>query len=1303
MKLTNGLNLDAVPSATQTGDLRYAENVVLDNTFRFPMNEAGMLSCDIDLSTVVGVINYDKGIIIFCKNLYNEVLTPCIKVIDTNFKTEPFERLVNTIIIPQITFSVNEPIRGTTSYNQNGDLIIIFGCGVDGSWDDKIINIKDYVYINSIYTLNNVDYYQIDLNPTISFPKIGSSIIKGSLLAGSYQIAVSYKIGNEYTNYSLLSLPNYIYDGVMTYDGNDGSSPNTITTNGILYTFDNLDLNYIFFRIGIIYNNGTSFKVYTSKDISTNINNYKLSNTNILSVGSLDETLIKSIFYSNSESFNVMNNRLYRANIKSNVINQFDTIAKNIANNLSLKLVTTNLNFTTPANTDYINSKDIYSKQFIKFQSNEVYALYFTIGDKKGNVIGSYPINTNNLSGGLTKVSSTVTAITCKVTSDNAYLNHIFTLNKIVSVDTTISYTETTYSIMSNNSVVITVRNLTAIVLANTSYVYKLISSPESGGTYSRGSAKVVVNSITPSTDGTATILDYAYLIPDENSAVADDTHINYTINDIEVELPSNIIALLGSMYNNIGFWCIHRAERNNSNSKIYTQGLATAGSLQKTIEAGVVDELSKYWFCNPYVYWDDQQYSEYSYFNHGLLKTDKYPVRFYSFEDLFNRNSNFPTNTKIEVISRYYASYLQGIYKGGSYSTTRGSSIWVSYNTTIDEKKYIANSNISEQQLLEDNNIAIHNFYQESARELKLEDNSTNFTVAKNGVVNTDNAKRIFRCNVYNPTTDYYSNIYEETLILCTSINRIVDTIIIVKGDTFYSDFYLRFKRLVPNTPNSIAKLPVFDTSKLFDEPYLDTIKTEYNIRFLVESKYNIHARYWKGTYPKYDNPIKTSEQEGYNKVYHLQNNENLVTPVDIVNDLERKKASNKYNSRIVKSIISNSESNQLGFRKYLALDYYDMPYNRGAIRNIESTYKNMYIQQELGLAIASVKDVINYQEGTTYVGSGELFDRQPVEVIPTKYGFIGCESHFNCGINDKGFWTIDNVQGIISLVTDNDVKLISEGKNKNWFKEHLKGNNPFIGDGCFITYDIDTKRLILSIGQDYTLSYVPEIENWYSFHFYKYYYGLYTRNRTYFLVLRNTVLRLFKYDKSVSGEYSDLKHTQNNIINQMILSFYYNEEPGINKLWESIYWNTKCLINNFDIYDKSFTKLFVHNDTQCTDEMSIFLNDNFYDTSGGVYKEEMWIFNKLDDYVVNNHKPFLDGFVNFLVGDLDNNISHNKEWFDISKIMSTFVCVTLFFDNLYYSKDGKQKSVIDLGDTTYKPRLMLQDLYIKYKPDNR
>ena len=42
MQLNKGLNLDTLPENAQSGDFRFAANMTLDNTYRFPVNEHGI-------------------------------------------------------------------------------------------------------------------------------------------------------------------------------------------------------------------------------------------------------------------------------------------------------------------------------------------------------------------------------------------------------------------------------------------------------------------------------------------------------------------------------------------------------------------------------------------------------------------------------------------------------------------------------------------------------------------------------------------------------------------------------------------------------------------------------------------------------------------------------------------------------------------------------------------------------------------------------------------------------------------------------------------------------------------------------------------------------------------------------------------------------------------------------------------------------------------------------------------------------------------------------------------------------------
>jgi len=1078
MQLNKGLNLDGLPDTVDTGDYRYAENVVLDNTFKLPTNENGLKSLmqsniEINISDIAGTIYYDKGIIFFHKIGDDNYIS------QLNTNTETITKKIN--LKQNIIFDKHYPIRGTYTYNQNEHLVIIFSCGVDGLWEDKIIDIDAYT---DNYELTLAEIYNLDINPNIQFPNITNQSIAGSLLTGSYQIAVSYKIDNEYSNYSLLSLPFYVYGHNTDGDGkSDGLKPNVVSTEGIKYLFANLDTNYKYYKIAVIFNEGITFKVYTTSDILTTTNNYDITDLGVLEISTLNDVLINSIFYSNSETLTVMNNKLYRANLKGQNIEGFDTVAQQLAS-----LVSIDLKETVLVENDFTNIK---SKQFIKFQNDEVYALYLTLGDKKGNVIGSYPINsinilsdkisnyssfiTNNILveqeeiqnpytihkeyientptitktkitqdvihtlertyvypipitysfdenlGKVTVTASetyiedlliefnfkytndvneeaiyptTITLLANTLTVDIIYtleeipdyqsngrvdpiitnLNVSCTANVLLDKDIIVRFykdgllfrTENVLMLQDTNSLVTsfdlnyydiytiehnifdicnyTVSFLTPLILPSEVtivlnqgvppalvliYLYNIgeqthtfVDDTLNNPTYAinlvdpqAGVMKIwittpyvvdVVRNITLNVNNGADFiqiptilnstiseiiytnytnidiivshspidslnrirykytLDYpafedfiitntlknnttflqtlitnvskyqqiiysnyvakylnngGYLVINNNIVTtnipveypenienyytiykenngADGDIVKYTTNYIEITLPATAQDILGSHYNNVGFWCIHRALRTNTNSKIYCQGLITAQVLigynfklsDNYSEGGIdyeyhipegLDPNMFLLYSNPQDTYKqqliatafhtfkgyEQDYSEFK--NKNDVENE---IRFYSFEDAFSKLDYFPIN-KLNILNDYNVNLITN------------NLLLSNINNILTAKKYTSEFDINSARLVEGNNLNSLNYLLESSRILNIDNN--NLLFRKNDANYLDRTK-LYRVNVHTQSENYYSHIYDETLVLSSTINKIENNIIKSIGDTF-------------------------------------------------------------------------------------------------------------------------------------------------------------------------------------------------------------------------------------------------------------------------------------------------------------------------------------------------------------------------------------------------------------------------------------------------------------------------------------------------------------------------------------
>ena len=398
MKLNNGLNLDALGSNTDILGIS-------------------------DTRTICGVIPFDKGFVIF---VHESASNNYIEVQHTSGSTNGGDEAGTTTryrglnLGTQIVFKKTQPVRGTTTYNQKGQLIVLFSCGVDGDWEDKIINIdnEDYDYNNNgTYTLTSSDVYKLDLTPNVQFPTISCTRFQqgGSLPAATYQIAVSYNIYGDYTNYSLLSMPEAVYDSstVSTSEHpqtlNWGSLPGEITTMSLKFSLDNLDSIYDKFKIAIIQSGETVTKVYSTNDlvikkVNGTAQTYEFILATLIYYNeiNINDVLINSMFYSNSETISIMNNRVYKANLKTNTNARVDEFARLVAGNVMLgyenkPILLDGVAIPAISSSKKHNPGLLRSTQNICFQRGEVYALYLTLLDKKGNVIGSYPINSTTL------------------------------------------------------------------------------------------------------------------------------------------------------------------------------------------------------------------------------------------------------------------------------------------------------------------------------------------------------------------------------------------------------------------------------------------------------------------------------------------------------------------------------------------------------------------------------------------------------------------------------------------------------------------------------------------------------------------------------------------------------------------------------------------------------------------------------------------------------------------------------------------------------------------------------------------
>ena len=259
----------------------------------------------------------------------------CVELIRYNENADEINRVYSAL-----TYYGGKYV-GEYIYNNN-DLIISFAEN----------NSKNgYLTINLKNIIENIDIDENKLfnNPLISLPKLlNVSSINGKFYSGYIDIYISYYIDDiNKTKYFLL-LNNFIlfeYENkvLLRYKLNDSetienhsamlNNNNDIINTTLKLIFNNLDVNYTYYSLGIIVHDRTNLKKYVTKKINTTITEYILDINNVYEEDFEDF----NYYISNINNMISYKNRLYISSYKeNNYTNILKEYNNNLANNINL-------------------------------------------------------------------------------------------------------------------------------------------------------------------------------------------------------------------------------------------------------------------------------------------------------------------------------------------------------------------------------------------------------------------------------------------------------------------------------------------------------------------------------------------------------------------------------------------------------------------------------------------------------------------------------------------------------------------------------------------------------------------------------------------------------------------------------------------------------------------------------------------------------------------------------------------------------------------------------------------------------
>ena len=164
--------------------------------------------------------------------------------------------------------------------------------------------------------------------------------------------------------------------------------------------------------------------------------------------------------------------------------------------------------------------------------------------------------------------------------------------------------------------------------------------------------------------------------------------------------------------------------------------------------------------------------------------------------------------------------------------------------------------------------------------------------------------------------------------------------------------------------------------------------------------------------------------------------------------------------------------------WRLFLANEYRDLPKNRGDLWKLASFNNLLYFHMEDSLYAAKGKQSMQMKDGSeAFVGSGDIFQQDPDEIIHTKTGHGGTQSQFASLTTRNGYFFVDRKAGKVFLMGEKLSEISNVGM-ESWFRKNLKyemenwgmtstgciADNPLQGFGLHSAWDPKYKRIILT-----------------------------------------------------------------------------------------------------------------------------------------------------------------------------------------------------------------------------------------------
>lgn len=337
------LNLNKHPKDCENLSLVEAMNVRLSNDGSCLQTEEKIVDIESinrqlmddyhDRFNIIDTISCNKELIIFVKDTYN--IEPFVDIYRYNEDLNIIKKVYSKLNY------YNGEIKGTFTYNVHNELIIAFS-EYNSDEDVPLRTINLGKFEDEVEQLPNE---LLPINPEIIIPTINYSYIAGNLPKGWYYIFIRYKIDNvDYTKWvsikdkilladiekqNIFKYHNYYKNNTVKQEFSTGitdyfSTNEKNSKESISINLELIDTRYKKYQIAFVCVNDTESIAYRTEDINIKTISYSFDIDNMIAIQPTE--LIEESYYSyNIKNIFNYNNRLYIANYKEKVLEDYDT------------------------------------------------------------------------------------------------------------------------------------------------------------------------------------------------------------------------------------------------------------------------------------------------------------------------------------------------------------------------------------------------------------------------------------------------------------------------------------------------------------------------------------------------------------------------------------------------------------------------------------------------------------------------------------------------------------------------------------------------------------------------------------------------------------------------------------------------------------------------------------------------------------------------------------------------------------------------------------------------------------------